>query len=631
MLADLPDELRSLKERIEKCWTVCDDHHKQYRDRWDTYWGRYHAYNSFKQAHAGASGRERDRVLTDGKREFGAQLYIPYVFVVIETILPRMLSNRPRMLWLPRDRESEQNTENMRWLLDAQQERMRYELALQTTAKTGLVLGLGVNKCQWRLEMRDQPQLARRRFAPGWRRATVRTPIYDDPFIEDVDPYDWLWAPTADGVQNLRECFHRTWRTTEYVLERFASGDWNLLPDAQAITAEDLVGGAKDKYTEIWRGRLTAQGYTTGSVQRADSSLHEVWEYHTPTEVITILDRQWPVRAIPNPAWHGQLPFHVYRPTEVPHGMVGKSEPEPLASLEDEMNTVRSMRLDNATMKLQQSWFYEAGVLDPYEMQWGAGIMNPVNTGGMSLRDVLVPMQTGDIPNATYREVEELKADIERVSGISDQTAGAALASETATGAQLVQAAANVRIQNKTHRLELELIAGNADQMVKLNQQRIVTNRDVRIPKIPDPGAGLEEVWAWRACGPGELAGAWDIVPEGGSTAPDNVPQDRSDAQVFFGLAGNPLVNGRAIMAKALMLMGLRRPEAYLSPDQHVPPQTLDAIVDFMVRNMGVPLEQARQIVQGALDEGRQMEQAAQQGAGPGGPPPQQEPAAAAA
>lgn len=630
-MRELPDELRALVERVKRCWEVADAEHKPHRDRWDGYFRQYHSYTDFKRTHAQATTpRDRDSVLRDGQREFGAQLYIPYTFTVIETILPRMLSNRPRMLWLPRDRDSARNTENMRWLLDAQQERIGYELSLQTTGKTGLILGIGVQKVWWDYCERTVPIVAKGRFR-GWRKAMVRKPIYDDPRVEDVDPYDFLWEPSADRIANAGWVFHRTWRSTEYVLERLQSGEWDLLPDARELTATDLVGGARGEYDTVWRGRRQAQGYSSSSVKREDSTLHEVWEYHTPTEVITIVDREMPVRSVQNPAWHGELPFHLYRPTENLHCMVGKGEPEPIESLQDEMNTMRSQRRDNATMKLQTSWFVEDGVIDPYDMRWGAGIMNVVNSGGMNLRDVLVPMQTGDIPNSSYREEDALRADIERVSGISDQTAGATLASETATGAQLVQAAANVRIQNKTRRLELELIAGGSRHMMLLSQQRIVSNRDVRIPTVPEPGSSFDQAWAWRTVGPGELAGVWDIVPEGGSTAPDNVPQDRSDAQALLALVGNPMVNGRALLVVILEKMGMRHPEAYLAPDQHVPPQTLDAIVEFLVTQVRMPLDQARGVVQQALQMGQQQEQQQLQGAAPAdGAQPAQQPAQAA-
>lgn len=630
-MIEVPDELRALSQRVVDRFEVADPEHRQHRDRWDGFMGQYHSYTDFKRSYASSAPRDRDKIMSDGIREFGADLYIPHTFTVIETILPRMLSNRPRMLFLPRDRDSARNTENMRWMLDAQQERLAYELTLQTTGKTGLILGLGVQKCWWDYYVRDRYVIARRRLLPGWRRATVRSVDRDDPCVEDVDPYDFLWEPTADRIANAGWVIHRTWRSTEYVLDRFRTGEWDLLPDAREITAEDLRENRLGEWESVWKVRRQAQGYTGSSVAREGAELHEVWEFHTRDEVITVLDRQTPVRYVGNPAWHGELPFHVYRPTEIPHCMVGKGEPEPIESLQDEINTVRSMRLDHAILRMQAPIFYEDGVLDPHTIRWGPGYMNAVQTGGQNIRDMLMPMQVGDLPISSYREIEELRSDIERASGISDQTAGATLASETATGAQLVQASANVRIQLKTRRMERELIAGVSRQMVLLNQQRIVSNRDVRIPTVPQPGSGLDQAWAWRSVGPSELAGMWEIVPEGGSTAPDNVPQDRSDAQALMPLIGNPMLNARALLPVVLEKLGLRHVEAYLAPDTHVPSQTLDAIMQMLVVQGKWAPDQARQFIQAALDQGRQMEAQQAQGDGGGQAPAEPQPAAQAA
>jgi hypothetical protein len=77
---------------------------------------------------------------------------------------------------------------------------------------------------------------------------------------------------------------------------------------------------------------------------------HEVWEFHDGEQVITVLDRQWPVQMAKNPLWHGELPFQVYRPNRIPHRMVGRGEVEPNEDLQDEINTFRTQRLDNNTL-----------------------------------------------------------------------------------------------------------------------------------------------------------------------------------------------------------------------------------------------------------------------------------------
>lgn len=603
-LPELSDEQRQTLERVRADWDVAEKEHKFHRQRWDGFYRQYHSYTDFKRSHSEASPRDKDGVVRDGQREWGATLYIPYTYTVVETIVPRMLSNRPRMLWLPGDKDSARNTENMRWLLDRQQEQLNYELRLQTTAKTGLICGLGVRKTGWRREVATRKRLAPMTLEPGkYQAVEYQAMLWDDPYSEDVDIYDFLWDPMGDSVETCGYLFHRAWRTTDYVLKMIRSREWDLLPED--VVQEDLHGSGKGRYDEVWAGRKQAQGLNKAATERC---IHEVWEYHNGAEVITVLDRERPVRHIANPAWHMEKPFHVYRPTEVPHCMVGKGEPEPISDLQAEMNTLRSQRRDNAALKLQQSWFYEIGSLDPQTVRFGPGMLVGVNPQG-SLRDALVPMQVGDIPLSGYQEAQALQEDIERTTGVSDQTAGAGMQQETATGAQLVQAAANVRIQLKTRRLELEVAKPEAQHFVWLNQQYIVANRTVRVPQVPQPGQP-DSVWAWREVGPVELAGTWDIEPEGGATAPENVPQDRQDgAQLDAVFGHDPNVDHRKLTGLKLEKFGIKRPESYMVPENFVPPQFVEIVAQGMEEQGALPKAQVEEFLRQALDLARrQME-----------------------
>lgn len=622
MLPELSDDLVALRERVCRDFRTADAEHKWHRDRWDRFWRAYHSYTDWKRTYGDAANqRGRDDIVRDGQRKWGATLYIPYTYVCIETILPRMLSNRPRMLWLPRDQVSSQNTENIRWLHDAQQEKMNFELTLQTIAKTGLVTGIGIGKGYWKRETRQRwgvvPNPMPTKQNPArWLRERAEHVLYDDPFVEAVDPYDWLWDPFGSCMDSIGYCIHRSWRSTRYVLDRFESGEWDLLPDARELTAEDIEGhGAGRHYDELRQGRKEAQGY--GHHALPNRHVHEVWEYHDGREVITVLNRELPVRKIENPAWHGDKPFHLFRPTEIPGSMVGKGEPEPMEDLQEEMNTMRSQRRDNASLKLAQSYFFEDGAFDPADLRFGAGMFNPVNSMG-AVRDAIMPMTVGDIPNSGYQEEQALQADIERVTGLSDQTIGAGAQASTATGAQLTNAAANVRIQLKTRRLELETIKPAARQMLYLNQQHILEQRDVRIPTTPSV-LEPDRVWAWRSVGPDELRGDWEVVPDGGSTAPENVPQDRQDAQMLMtGFGQHPMVDQRKILEEALKKAGIRNPERFLAPDQYIPPLALELILKGLV-HMGADPYVTEQFISQAVEAAKRQETDAPAGA-PGPP-----------
>jgi hypothetical protein len=583
---ELTPEQNDLVTRVKDCFTEAEKTHQRYRRKWEHFFALYSNYTDLRNSAQTASPRDRDELLYSARREFGAELFIPMAFSTVETVLPRAISQNPRMILTPRPLKSlppavlermEDNAENNRMLIDAQQDQIHYETILQDVAKDGFIYGLGVQKTYWK-----RSEIVRPKLEPhvlyGWAVPCIgehRDVAFDDPFAECVDPFDFFWDPMGDSVETCDYVIHRTWRNTKYAMDKIQSGIWTL-----ALTEEDVGGGAgAGRYGEVFSQRLRTEGHT-GDL--APKNLNEVWEFHDGAQVITILNRQWPVQVGRNPAWHGELPFQVFRPTRVTHRMVGRGEIEPIEDLQQEINTLRSQRRDNATLKLMQSYAYAEGIIDPADIVFGAGTLIPVQ-GPPS--EFLFPLNVGDIPNSGYQEEASLQADFDRTSGISDVVTGAdptGGVSQTATGAQLVQAAANKRIELKSRRLEVEVISNAARQWLAMNQLRIRQPRPMRVPALPSPEQP-DRRWAWVMLGPEQLAGEFAIAPEGGSTAPENTPQKRQDATALLNATqGNPLFDQHKIAAKYLDGMGVTNPEGYLAPPPQ--PASSPSVLDFLAR-----------------------------------------------
>jgi hypothetical protein len=417
-------------------------------------------------------------------------------------------------------------------------------------------------------------------------------------------------------MRTVRRVLHRSWRDTSYVLGKIATGDWGRYP----LTPEDVSASSGiAKHREAWAGRRRAQGLTVG--QQDDVDIHEVWEIHdaTTNEVITVLDRQWIVSIIANPYWHGELPFHIYRPIESEHRFVGVSVIDPIEDLQKELDWLRTDRRWNAMLKLHQAYAYNDGTIDPSQIKIGPGRLIPVNGDP---KDLLVPLTVGDIPNSGYQEEASLRTDIELATGVSDTVTGVGSGGETATGVQLVQAAAGLRIQAYTHRAELELIKPEARQWLALNQQRWVQERDVPVQPMPQPGQP-ERRWAWRTVGPAELAGEFDVQPEGGATAPSNVPQKRQDMTFMMQLAmqAGPMLDMQKVLEYCLEKLDVPAPAAYITQPSAVPAQTLDFLKASLVQQAGMDPAGAQALIGNALQAAiaDQQQQAQAQARQPGG------------
>lgn len=557
MAWEMPEEGQRVLRPILNKQASAERRHKNYRRKWNHWFSLYRNQAEFRRWYQTANQSERDTGLRDAQREWGATLVMPYAWEVVETINPRMASNRPRMLILPRGDTPEENCANMKIVIDAQQEQVSYELKAQETGKSGLIYGLGVEKHYWRTERYPVPVIE-----PGMSGPVLGQRLcgHDDPDCENVDIFDFYWDPFAADLSRARWAIHRTWRDTDYCVKMLVRRKWN---NPFALPPSEIAGsGGSQRFDEIHRQRLETAGHSDFD---ADDQMREVWEYHGENgQVVTVLDRQWIVQTGVKDRPRVDQTFAAYRPmTQGIQELPGIGAIESIEHLQHEASAFRSLRLDNAKFAVNRAFFYADGMLDTDDLKIGPGVGVPVLGDP---RDVLFPWPVQDIPASSYQEMSELKADIDRASGISDTVTGAGGAGETATGVQLVQAAASIRIQNMAHRLEVETIQKAGEIWLSLNQWKIRTNRSVPVPADPAT-AGEDQKWTIRKVGPAELAGPMFVAVEGGSTQPENPAEKLQRAQIKSQLfRGDPSIDQRVLARDVLKDLGVRQPDAWLAP-----------------------------------------------------------------
>lgn len=579
---DLTDDERQLVQEINNKYRLADEGaHKDFRDKSDRFYSLYRGVREWSKRVEGGDRRDRDLAYREGRERWGAELFIPYAFRTVETVIPRMLAHRPRMLVTPWDEQALGNVNNMRMLLDRQQEQFDYELVVQDIAKDGLIYGLGVQKTGWKKEYRQvskvTPGIYGDMTEQGEKVCTV-----DDAWVWRVDPLDFLWDPYAAEVDEAEFLIHRAWRSDEYVKRMcelgLEGGGWrNDLP------IDDLLSlGNQEHRSEVYGDRMEAEGLSGKSP--AGGKVHEVWEVHGRGQVITVLDREVPVRTADNPTASGDYPFQVYRPTKVGGRFVGIGEIEPIEHLQYEINDLRSQRRDAAAFALMQVYAYDDSVIDAEDLRGGIfpGAAIPVNG---SPRDFLYPVPFKEPPGTSYQEEAAIRGDLDTTSGVSDTVTGGdggGAAAQTATGVQLVQAAAGERIKAKGRRAEVELCKKGGQQLVLENQRRITSDR--MLPVENHDAGPSAPAWTLVKVGPNELAGRMSVNVEGGSMAAENTPQMRSDAQAWLQVMGSPagqFFDPVALARKVAEGMGVKDTEGFVKPPEPtIPPEGLAAFLE---------------------------------------------------
>jgi hypothetical protein len=461
----------------------------------------------------------------------------------------------------------ESNAETHRILLDRQQERIGYPLILQDVAKSGLRYGLGLQKVFWderwiKGKKVLKPATVETADGPSHVQGTEDRLVYEGPMAEWVDPFDFIWDPLAFDMRSMGWCVHRLWFTDEQVKDRIERGQWKL---PEGVELEDALStGREEERDEIRRERDAASGYERGASRAGKINVFwEGWDARDGT-TCGILNGCIPVLHGENPFWHGELPFQAYRPTSVEGEFVGIGEIEAIEDLQHEMNEMRTQRRDNAAIVLQRPFAYMEGMVDIGDVAFGPGTMIPTEADPSA---VLFPIPLQDIPNSSYQEEANLQRDIERITGIDDTVSGGeggGGASATATGVQMVQAAAGIRIQQKTKRLSWEVVKPAAGQFLELNQQKIL--RTEFIPGPPLPGEPTQE-WSWYEIGPSGLAGTFEVMPDDMSLAPPS-PVEKMDKanRVVATFGQNPLIKPEKLAEWSLSQYDVPNPRSWLVP-----------------------------------------------------------------
>ena len=551
--------IRSLKESSERS-------RRPLEDRWNSLGALYANYAKVRKAHS--NDADVDRLLSEFRREFGEQIRIPAAFSTVETVLPRALSVDPKLKAIPKPgiEDGRERAKRVEQRFARDMRRTNYAFKLQPTARRGFIYGLGVQKKYWEHRTKKVRENVPRRFRPGFQTVEAEKVIYSGPNNEDVEIFDFFWDTQARSIETAEWVLHRTWRSYSYVRKQVESGVW-MPVDLEAVKRM----GRADAYKESRKARDEVAGLSTDI--SAAEGVHEVWEFHRGEKVITILDQTLPVQNARNPAFHGEFPFQAFRPIPKGGEFAGYGVIEHIAPLIFELDELRTLRLDNATVATQTPFFYQEGLLEEENIVFGPGTGIPV-LGNPN--DIVSPFRIGEPSGLGYQEEAAMKDDMDRTTGISDPVAGGesgAPSTETATGLQLTMQAANVRVAQMTKNLTNEVIAPEQRQALELYKQYVLEPDTF----IPDP-ANPEEV---VEVSPEDFQAIEDIVPEDGSTEPDNPLQRQQSATTLYqNVTANPQVDQTKALLHLLREHDIRDPETWVIPDlPRVDPQVLGQVL----------------------------------------------------
>jgi hypothetical protein len=537
-------KLQKLLTRIETSENWRDT---TYRDRWTNYYKMWRNYvDPIKDKHG--------KVVTDR-----SNISVPYPFVQIETILPRLVetlfAGRPyvRVKGVPQSLEEyrtivkpivtqigqqsmqevkkvrpwEAAANKMETLLDYQQNVVFdiqdvFHIGLKILALYGTTVGFSGWKYKTRTQIRKELQqvmqpdpLDPESMLPtfesdgvtpvtDWKEIETKVKEYDDPEVEFLDLGLFFVDPNAKDIDDSRYCGHVDYLSKDE-LEAMAEADPDMKLEWKKIPKES-------KKNEARNHRMSAIGIPDIEInesadQQDADHLFEVHYYWEDDRYCIIINRGYLAKDVPNPFWHKKKPYDKETYVKVPGEFYGIGICEVIEHQWMELNTERNQRIDYRSMSLRRMFKYRKDAnINRSELVWrqggfiGVEDMNDIDTFD-------VPSITGD----TFNQEETIKQDIRDATGAHDVVMGAS-SGGTATEAMRNDNNAAMRFRLIISSVEKRLLVAISRKMIQLNQQFI---DDIRLLPLFD-----KDDTEWPEISPEEIQGEFHLIAAGSSVEP---------------------------------------------------------------------------------------------------------------
>jgi len=442
-------------------------------------------YNECDRAYAGLYKPKIDSTTWE------ADYHPPYIMQVVETIESFIVEGDPIFKVLPQDPESQASAKVMERLLRYQMAKDYFAEKQSIFVKQALIRGTSVAKIAWVDERRT---VKRRRFLPIMGDFPIddpsghdeeRIPYRQQPSFIPIDIKDFWWDPSATCIEDCNFVFYRTYSTK------------------QALEAQGIYENL-DKLTDnsnMYQGAATANPGMNDVDNRGKIEIIERW---TPGRLTVMANRQVVIRDIPNPFWHGQLPFCVATTMPQPFQFGGKSEAEILNDIQTMLWEFQCQRMDNvklinnAIVILNTS----AGDSEEYEFYPGAIWKN------RTPQDVQMWTPNPAILTASVQTEQMIKQDLDSLSAALPYLSGASsdtIDNKTATGISIVSNLAQKRLLRKKQQINWAYMRSGTQQ-IKLNQQLLPEVQRLRVDQ--------DNVIKWENISPATIQGNYEFCVE---------------------------------------------------------------------------------------------------------------------
>jgi len=374
-----------------------------------------------------------------------ANVCVPYINAVVETLKPRILDARPDFTVQGRNPEDQPRASKVQSLADYTWEIAGADKTAELLTSASLIYGMGYMQLGWKRDVRENKFLVTKKLDKKkyeWKKE--KRVFYDAPFIDWVDNYSLWYDWHNTNGESKQYWFKRLLLSEDEIRRKYPMADDNRLDIAFTVNSGDLVDYASIRQTtklsheSIVKGadRFSSTGAffgTDGIYQNNQIKMHEVFERLRPfADGYDVWVNDVPVlkgATMPNP-YDFKESFFVGVPyLKIPGEYEGYGIPMLLENPQIMLNTIKNQRLDAMTLNIHRMWIVNplANIKKEELVIRPMGIIYSPDPNGA--REI----QVSDIKPSAYREEELLKSDMRYSSGVDDFSMGAGGGSASAT------------------------------------------------------------------------------------------------------------------------------------------------------------------------------------------------------
>lgn len=377
----------------------------------------------------------------------------PFTTTIVEKALAEIVDQTIQPTITARGTEDLPKAKLMNYIKEYTWEVADGDLELYSAIKQALILGKTIWQEDFWQDKREVKYLKKFDLEKN-EEEYVKKDIYDynDVYGESVSLFDFYIDPIARtinrGKYKADDCIRR------YIMS------YNAFMESFKGTIFDQFGATK--YVRAGKGTDYYQYYQPGNSTNQGEQVEVLWYWGRRPDKLIIVANDVVIRDGPNPFRHKQLPFAEGSDVPSLYSFYGMGEPHLLESIQDELTTLRRMRIDRQHLDIWKMFLVnnredldeDEAIVAPSRF---IHVDDPVN--GIRALDY------DDINPSAYMEEDRLKQDGREVTGVTSPQP-----SSTATDAAIQKESTMRALRMKIWLLSRELLTG----IIRLRTPNIV-------------------------------------------------------------------------------------------------------------------------------------------------------------